>query len=235
MARAGASAWGGVDVTCIQIAVDWRARAELQKKLERMARSGKTKSTAGLAHLLRETAVHLLRVERAWLYTNVYNYHPMAPPQAQGAFTRLATEARTKYQNEVVRSDSGHLSTEAAKDYQARSEEREGVVVITLVVAARQELLDIAQPQDAAQIRSALQSLTGLMGVVALEVIWSPAVEEDRMSTAELETIYPELKKIDEATIAGRIFCSYCAGPFAAELMKCPHCGAPVDRSGAAG
>ena len=40
---------------------------------------------------------------------------------------------------------------------------------------------------------------------------------------------------VDEATIAGRIFCSYCAGPFAAELMKCPHCGAPVDRSGAAG
>jgi uncharacterized membrane protein len=159
----------------------------------------------------------------------------MAPPQAQGAFSRLASAARTKYQNELVRSDRGQLSTEDAASYQARAEEGEGVVVISLVVAARQELVDITQPQDAGQIRHALQSLSGLGEVVALEVIWSPAAEADRMSTAELETIYTELKKIDEATIAGRIFCSYCTGPFAAELMKCPHCGAPVQSDGPGG
>ena len=48
------------------------------------------------------------------------------------------------------------------------------------------------------------------------------------MSTAELEAVYPHLQKIDERSIAGRVFCSYCRGPFAAELLTCPHCGAPA-------
>jgi hypothetical protein len=68
----------------------------------------------------------------------------------------------------------------------------------------------------------------GAMNLVALEVIWSPAAEEDRMSTAELEVLYPELRRIDEATFVGRVFCDYCDYPYAAELGKCPQCGAPA-------
>jgi hypothetical protein len=49
------------------------------------------------------------------------------------------------------------------------------------------------------------------------------------MSSAELEQHYPDLTLIDPASIAGRVFCSYCRGPFPMELLKCPHCGAPVD------
>ena len=224
----GMRQWAQVDVTYVQIALDWRARAALQQKLDGMARFGKTKSTKGLASLLRRTAAQLLLMERSWLYSAIRDHSPAAPPLARAAFSRLATAARTRYQNEVVRSDRGELSAEAAKEYQPRSDEGDGVVVITVVLATPQELVLRGDPQDARRIRSVLQMFTSVKDLVALEVIWSPAVEEDRMSTAELEMIYPELKKIDEATIAGRIFCSYCAGPFAAELMKCPHCGAPV-------
>ncbi len=71
--------------------------------------------------------------------------------------------------------------------------------------------------------------------MVALEVIWSPAAENDRMSSAELEVLYPELKKIDESTIAGRVFCGFCGGPFAAELLECTHCGAPLQRDSSIG
>lgn len=62
--------------------------------------------------------------------------------------------------------------------------------------------------------------------MVAVEVIWTPAEENDRLSSAELETLYPELRKIDEKSMTGRVFCASCAGPFAAELGACPHCGA---------
>ena len=67
--------------------------------------------------------------------------------------------------------------------------------------------------------------------MVALEVVWSPAAENDRMSTAELEQFYPEMKLIDPNSIAGRVFCAYCNGPFPAELLNCPHCGAPAEAS----
>jgi hypothetical protein len=58
-------------------------------------------------------------------------------------------------------------------------------------------------------------------------VIWTPAEENDRMSSAELEARYPSLTKLPSRPAAGRVFCTYCRGPFAAELPKCPHCGAP--------
>ena len=63
--------------------------------------------------------------------------------------------------------------------------------------------------------------------VVALEVVWTPADENDRMSSAELEARYPSLTKLPARPPAGRVFCAYCRGPFAAELPKCPHCGGP--------
>ena len=86
---------------------------------------------------------------------------------------------------------------------------------------------------DATQIRNALSDRGAVLPqhMVALEVIWSPAAENDRMSTSELEQNYPELKLIDPNSIAGRIFCAYCSGPFPMELLNCPHCGAPAEAS----
>lgn len=51
------------------------------------------------------------------------------------------------------------------------------------------------------------------------------------MSSLELEEKYPELKAIDPKSITGRVFCAFCSGPFPAELIKCPHCGAPAEKS----
>ena len=103
------------------------------------------------------------------------------------------------------------------------------LVVVTLVVAARRELRDLTDVRDAGQMRDALRDLNrlGPGDLVAMEVIWSPSVENDRMSTAELEALYPHLKKLSETSIAGRVFCKHCNGPHAAELAACPHCGVP--------
>jgi uncharacterized membrane protein len=116
----------------------------------------------------------------------------------------------------------------------AKREEGQGVVVVTVIVAARGEIPDIAHAAYAEHIRKLIRVLGGLGArrLVALEVIWSPAAEDDRMSTAELEVLYPELRRIDERSIAGRIFCGYCAYPFPAELHECPHCGAPSRPAG---
>jgi hypothetical protein len=60
-----------------------------------------------------------------------------------------------------------------------------------------------------------------------MEVIWSPAAADDRLSTAELEHLYPELRAIDPESVLGRVICAYCGGPYSGELLRCPHCDAP--------
>lgn len=227
--RSGSPAWGGMDVSALVLAIDWRARRDLQQALDRLARSGATGSRQGLVRLLRETATHALRHERSWLYAAVSNYQPMSPPQAEGAFRRIAQTARSRFQHELVRGEGGGARAAEGPQMRARRHEGEGVVVLTIVVAARRELIDVRDPRDARALGGALRAFAaiGPADLVALEVIWSPAAEEDRMSTAELEVLYPELVRLDERSVVGRVFCGHCRAPFAGELSACPHCGAP--------
>lgn len=221
--------WQGMDVTMMQVAIDWRARAQVQAELDRLARSGMTGTPAGLAKLCREAASALRQTELAWLYARAKNYKPMSPPVAEGEFRALATDARSRFRHEVVRAADGELSSQDGPDVQAKSEEGEGIVVVSIIVAARFDLFDLTDDADARQIGRALDGLSNIQPnqLVALEVIWSPAEEDDRMSSAELQMLYPELRRLNEETVAGRIFCGYCSAPFAAELSTCPHCGAP--------
>ena len=227
----GAQGWRQVDVSAIRLGIDWRARKGVQARLEELAKSGQTGTKAGLANLLRETVTVLKRTERSWLYANVSNFHPMSAPAAEGIFRLLGTRARAQFRTELVRNADGTMNQTATPEMRAHKNEGEGVVVITLIVAAHREILDVHNINNAADLNRLLDDMAAVANpasLVALEVIWSPAAENDRMSTAELEQNYPDLKKIDESSIAGRVFCSYCQGPFAMELLACPHCGAPA-------
>lgn len=219
-------------VSQIQLGLDWRARAQLQAQLAELARTGDTRSPAGLARLLSETVLALRRAEMSWLYAGYRDAGASAPPQAQTTFQQLANEARSRFQHEIVRAHLGQTAEQRGPEMKAHAHEGQGTVVVTIVVAARRPMQGMSNP-DAHLIRNALSDRGALtpQHMVALEVIWSPAAENDRMSTAELEQNYPELRLIDPNSIAGRVFCAYCSGPFPMELLTCPHCGAPAEAS----
>ena len=224
-----------IDVSAVSLGIDWRARRELQARFAELAASGEVASPEGRVRLLRETSLLLRRCEQSWLYAAVVNHSLASRETAEASFRRAAADARARYKKEVVRGDQAGVQRADPGSQSARRAEGEGVVVVTLVVAARREIVDIEDPRDARALTELLSVMSSLVPhqLSAIEVVWSPAAENDRMSTAELETLYPELKKIDEASVAGRVFCAYCNGPFAAELMKCPHCGAALERRNA--
>jgi uncharacterized membrane protein len=219
-------------VTQIQLGLDWRARPHLQQHLQRLAETGDTRSRAGLAYLLGETVIALRRHEMSWLYAGYRDTGAWGPPQAQATFQQLANDARSRFQHELVRAYQGRVQQGSSPEMQAHAHEGQGTVVVTIVLATRRPMVGFAQP-DAGQIRNALADRGSLSpdDLVALEVVWSPAAENDRMSTGELEQHYPELQLIDPKSIAGRVFCAYCQGPFPMELLNCPHCGAPAEAS----
>lgn len=225
-----------IDVSAISLGIDWRARRELQARFAELAASGEVATREGRVRLLRETSLLLRRAESSWLYAAVQNHSLASRETAEASFRHAAADARARYKKELVRGDQAGVRRTDPGEQVARRTEGDGVVVVTLVVAARREIVDIDNPADAGALRQLLSILSSMVAhqLAALEVVWSPAAENDRMSTAELETLYPELVKIDERSLAGRVFCSYCNGPFAAELMKCPHCGAPLERRPAA-
>ena len=219
-------------VTQLQLGLDWRARAQLQAHLQQLAQSGNAATPEGRVHLLQETLLALRRNEISWLYAAYKDAGGHQPQSAQQIFSQIANEARSRFNHEVVRNAGGNVTSNAAPEMRAKAEEGEGTVVVSVILATRRPLTGFMTP-DAAHIRNAIQDRAGIIPqqLVALEVVWSPAAENDRMSTAELEQFYPEMKLIDPNSIAGRIFCAYCSGPFPAELLSCPHCGAPAEAS----
>ena len=225
-----------IDVSAVSLGVDWRARRELQSRFAELAASGDVATREGRVRLLRETCLLVRRAEQSWLYAAVKNHSLASRETAEASFRHTAADARARYKKELVRGDEAGVRRTDAGEQTARRSEGEGVVVVTLVVAARREIVDVDDARDAGALRQLLSILSSMVShqLAALEVVWSPAAENDRMSTAELETLYPELVKIDERSIAGRVFCTYCNAPYAAELMKCPHCGAPLERRPAA-
>ncbi|MDQ3032391.1 MAG: DUF1517 domain-containing protein [Myxococcota bacterium] len=228
----GYAAPNAMYVSQIQLGIDWRARAQLQQHLMRLAQTGDTRSPAGLAQLLSETVLSLRRAEMSWLYAASKDAGGAPPQQAQATFQQMASDARSRFQHELVRGHQGQTQEGQSPEMRAHANEGQGTVVVTILLATRRPMQGFAIP-DANQIRNALSDRGALLPnhMVALEVVWSPAAENDRMSTAELEQNYPELKLIDPNSIAGRVFCAYCTGPFPMELLTCPHCGAPAEAS----
>jgi len=220
-----------MDVSVLALGLDWRARRAIQGELRGLAISSETSRKRGLVHLTRRVARLLLRAKPSWVYGGALNYsRRLSAREAEAAFRRATTDAASRYREEVLRNLRGQRSHQPASESRARSEEGPGLLVVTLAVAARRELPDVRDVRDAFCLSAALSSIAQLRWeeLVAVEVIWSPAVEDDRMSSAELEILYPELRKIEDSSMVGRVFCRSCGGPYAAELRRCPYCASAL-------
>ena len=216
---------GLVDVSMLQLAVDWRARRFVQASLAELARTVDTASKEGRARLLSRTTEALRATKLAWLYAGARNFRPMLPSRAQDEFRRIADDVRATYQQEIVRASAGRVVSVEAVGVKAKPHEGAGVVLVSVVVAARREIFDV-DAKRSASLETLLRTFAALRpyDLVAVSIVWTPAAEEDRMSTDELEARHRHLKRIGD--IGGRVFCPYCGGPHAEEVTTCPHCGA---------
>lgn len=218
-----------VDVTAITLALDWTVRARFQQALRELAVRHRLDTAAGRALVVRQTATLLLESQASWLCAGSRCTEPMSVRGAEAFFRQLAVDLRARFKRELIRRHEATLVQQDAPGLRARPDEGPGVVVVSLLVASRRELFDVTRPTDVAQIRHALSEIRDAAGhnqVLVFEVIWSPAADEDRMSTHELELFYPELRPVEGAPRLGSHACTHCRGVFPAELGTCPHCGA---------
>jgi uncharacterized membrane protein len=222
---------GGVDVSVLRVAIDGRARRYVQNELARIAKVADTSTDEGRLLLLREVSLMLRKVRDAWVYGGATNEPMRGADAAKACFDRHVDNARMKINMETISNVQGVVQTQHAPNYTPRSEEGEGVILVTLVVAALSELFTVQHIGDGEDLRKAIESSAhrSAHDLVAVEIIWMPSEDNDRMSSIELEAKYPhpELIKITGALV-GKTFCAYCSGPFPAELVSCPHCGAPA-------
>lgn len=220
-----------VDVSVLRIALDGRARKFVQAELQKIAKTADTKTSEGRLAMLREVSLMLRRVRDAWVYGGAVNEPMRGISAAKPVFDRHVDDARSRFRTETIRNAQGVTTTSQAPDFIPRSEEGAGVILVSIVVCARSELFTVRNIGTGEDLRKALEGAPhrAASDLVAIEIVWQPSEESDRMSSMELEAKYPHPELIPiTGALVGKTFCEYCGGPFPAELVSCPHCGAPA-------
>ena len=218
------------DVTVLRVVIDGRARKLIQTELGKISRSCDTGTPDGRLAMLRQVTLLLRRLRDAWVYGGAHNEPVSALGKAKSLFDAHVDEARTRFEHETVSNVQGAKSEAPSPGFAPRGDEGEGLILVSIVIAARTELFTVTRVGDGEELRKALEAASNLATdqLVAVEVVWMPSEEGDRMSSLELEAKYPRPAVIPiQGALVGKTFCAYCGGPFPDELVSCPHCGAP--------
>ncbi len=173
-----------------------RSARGIQKRLEEFASTGDTSSEAGLAELLRQTVLELLRDKDAIRYALVEPGGPYSLTNGEAKMNGAAMAERSRFQVERVRGAEGQVrrSEEAA----SVGKEALEFLVITLLVATRASLERVTSIVDRPGLEGVLSELGGVPSgaLLGLEVIWTPADPEDSLTETDLMTTYPELRSV---------------------------------------
>jgi uncharacterized membrane protein len=179
----------------LQLALGRSARG-IQERLGAFAAQGDTHSESGLAALLQQTSLELLREKDAIRYASSEARGPMSLTNAETAMNGVSLAERSRFQVERVRSADGRLqqSTVAAEEGREALE----LVVVTIVVATRAPLQQFATVTTEEQLEKLLAELGGVSpsGLLGMEVIWTPADSNDSMTETDVMTTYPELRSL---------------------------------------
>lgn len=184
-------------VSTLAIALDASARPAIQARMRAFAEEGDTKSAEGRARLLGDALALLLEHERSFSHAQ-WSAMSAPPDDARAHFTRTATEARACFAVEVIRNADGQVTHQAPPAL--KETDAPGVVLVTVIVARRVPL-PAPKSLDRAALTDGLRVLgsTTAAELVAMEVIWSPAEDRDRVEVAELLAKHPAMRALEPA------------------------------------
>ena len=203
------------DVSVLRIAIDGRASKFVRGELARIDKLADATTPGGRLARLREIGVMLRRVRDAWVYGGAVNEPMRSVPESMAVFRKHADDARTRMTEDVAPTGGPDQS----------------LILISIVVVARGELATVSAVGAGEELRRALEAAAYRAPdeLLALDVIVAPADPDQTLSSIRLAALYPQPELFPiQGALVGKTFCTYCGGPFPAELVTCPHCGAPA-------
>jgi uncharacterized membrane protein len=177
----------------VQLGLGRSARG-IQQRLAQFAAEGDTGSEAGLAHLLQQTALELLREKESIRYGSAEASGPFSLANGESKLNTLSLAERSRFQVERVRGADGSIRRSSAAA--ATSAEVLEYLVVTVLIATRLPLQRIKQLTDREELDAVLAELGSVpaQGILGLEVIWTPADPEDALTESDMLLTYPHMR-----------------------------------------
>jgi uncharacterized membrane protein len=186
-----------VAVAKLQVGLLAEARG-LQDDLNRLATTADTGTSQGLAKLLQETTLALLRHPDYWAYATSEDKQTRLL-SAEQEFNRYTLSARSRFSAETLSNVNNQLTqAEIQAKLPGDADQAPGEYIMATVVVATQGKLDLPDIYSSADLRQALSQIGAVSGenLLAVEVLWTPQQSGETLSGDELIAQYPELKLI---------------------------------------
>lgn len=165
---------------------------ELQQNLRQLANNADTQTTKGLADLIDDAAVLMLREQAGWRFGGWDEWKGNLS-QAESQFDQWMTEARSEFV-ETYRKYEGKVTQNTA--YQAKAEPDGRYILVTFVVSAHGVLPPVAKPLRSAGARAALMALSSTTPVTTLAayLTWTPEASGEALTEQDLLQGWPGLE-----------------------------------------
>jgi uncharacterized membrane protein len=187
-----------VSVAKLQVGLLAQARS-LQDDLNRIATTADTGTSQGLAQLLQETTLSLLRHPDYWAYAATEDQQTRLL-SAEAEFNRYTLSARSKFSEETLTNVNKQLSQKSPQSALEGTDGHgaPGEYILATVVVATQGKLDLPNVNSSDDLRRALSQIGSVSSdnLLAVEVLWTPQESGETLTADEMIAEYPELKVI---------------------------------------
>lgn len=186
-----------VAIAKLQVGLLADARA-LQDDLNRLATTADTGTSQGLAKLLQETTLALLRHPDYWAYAASEDKQTRLL-NAEQEFNRYTLSARSRFSAETLSNVNNQITqAEPQAMLPGDGDQAPGEYILATVVVATQGKLDLPNVYSSTDLRQALNQIGAVSSenLLAVEVLWTPQQSGETLSADELVAQYPELKLI---------------------------------------
>lgn len=192
LAKAASGHTDGPETEVARLRVALLADPELQKALRSLGESADTSTTEGLATLMEEASLALLRQASAWKFAD-FESQAGSLQQAQATFDRWMTEDRSTYQTEVLRNfENQHETT----TYTFKHNPDDRYLVVSLVLAVRGGFGEVTKPLQDGSIKQALLAFSSATpaSVLAAHLSWTPEAPGEALDEEALLLHWPRLE-----------------------------------------
>lgn len=185
----------GVSVVKLQIGLQLNDRSVLDS-LDRVAANADLSSRSGLASLIHNSALILLRSSRDWVSgTGESKKFSSSDKGGQSEYNRLAINERTKFEKEIASTspDAMYIG-----DRRIGGQNEPTFAVVTLCLAIRGSSTQIPKIRGVSDLQDALSKIAADSltddgdNVLATELLWTPQ-GSDSMTKQDMIQDYPEL------------------------------------------
>src|SRR4028119_428686 len=185
-----------VTVSKLQVAVQSSALS-LQSELSELTLEADTETTQGLRKLLEEAALVLLRNADNWTHVLGSSQTIDRREEAETVFSRLSIEERSKFSAETLTNVDGKIRQREVVESD-RNQGTTAYIVVTLLIGTADDRPLFVKIDSAQAMQEALKNVAAMRSdyLMVFELLWSPQVETDTLTEAELATEYADLVAI---------------------------------------